>query len=207
MCCVSASLIYSSMQTIYEYQFEGEGNGKYIDDIKKAFFIHASITKVNNESEGILKASMTFQYDHENNLLHVDTFKGTDDPIFENPITPEHLTTFLEFSNMKVTIRTSTPIDSMKYTSKRDIKDYSVMITDLSKKGIVEVKDSKNFLTQDGRVFRIKDYDRINNILNNYNDTLVASMKTDSFLEVDCLGTVLCSDISSLIEEIWTEIK
>ncbi len=61
--------------------------------------------------------------------------------------------------------------------------DYAGMITDLEQKGVVECMPSEYALTTDGRCFKFPG--------------------SDEPIEVDCLGTKLCQDITNKVEALW----
>ena len=170
------------MQTIYHYTI----SRKCIPSVFN-IMIRNSISIAGEISSPNGFITISFLYDAEENLLHVDHFKGVNFPIFNNPITPDQLSSFLQVSNMKIHIKSK-----ILYTVENDvnmvteyIKDYSQMITELEKRNIVTTRDSGSFLAQDSRMFKfIEQIDDIEPVE----------------WTVDCLGTSFCQNITAVVE-------
>jgi hypothetical protein len=196
------------MQTLYHYQISGE----YIPDvlvlrdmIKSAISIVATLPS--REPSG--SVTTTFIYDEEGDLLHTSTFTGLDVPIFGNPITPNQLISFLKESTTNETtstpsrgpgslyIKTKTRFNENIPLMVEDIKNYSKMITDLGKAGIISIRDTNSFIANDSRMFKFLIHTD-HNLCEDYHD---------QEWSVDCLGTMLCRDITSIIEDQWSTFK
>lgn len=78
--------------------------------------------------------------------------------------------------------------------------DYGKLISYLCEKGIVKTKNSKSFLTTDGRVFTIvKTNPKVKSYLKSHEDLKDFA---GTWFEVDCLGSSIHQELSSFIEEL-----
>ena len=186
-------------------------------DYNKSSYVYA--VHVSSELYGsqpllrILESSTDISVISGNDKLSFECIRSTEGlriiPLRQYLSTYEYdMNSFLEFCEMQA-IPTIMVSSSYNYTSHSNhIKlqqstnyiDYSLLIDYLLTHGIVKTKNSKSFLTTDGRMFSvIKTHPKVKAYLK-LNPELKDEIK--GWFEVDCLGSALCLNLTQVIEDI-----
>lgn len=128
--------------------------------------------------------NIDFLYDEESNTAHLEHFiEGIPKPDYE-------ISEFIKLPRLFGTpsifyIVTKTKYIGIQIISSKKIISWSKTISELENKGLVETKPSSMVLATDPRCFRfVKDPD-------------------DVMIEVDCLGTRFCEDITNKVENLF----
>jgi len=141
----------------------------------------------------------TFSFDIEDRVLRVEFFSGRPTPLFYE-ITVKQLADFIESSAsiVQITTKVSAPIRKQveKWATIAETAKYnfSRIISDLEKDGLVTTRQGGSILSDDVRFFTIL----------RTSTEQSRSEQSRSEYGIGCLGTRVCEDITNEIVEMWS---
>lgn len=128
-------------------------------------------------------ASLTYVYDQETQLLHLDKFNKM---MGDRSMTPsEAMLTHVLKSNFDIVITSRKNIEGWTPRTFIEQPDFSTAVTLMEKKGNIATRKSDGVMATDERVF-----------------WYVSTPGRE--YQVDCLGTVFCRDITEEFYAVWS---